>query len=200
VKIQPWNILFLLGFIVYVIIRGMFEQRLKGHETVVSRIGGGDRLLILIMAVGGLLLPLVYLFTPWLGFADYRLPAFIPWIGAAVMVAALWLFWHAHADLGQNWSRTLEIRRGHQLVTHGVYRLIRHPMYASIWLFSLAQGLLLQNWVAGWSAFVAFAIMYFIRTPQEERMMSEFFGQQYADYMRRTGRLFPRIRAKKNMS
>jgi protein-S-isoprenylcysteine O-methyltransferase Ste14 len=197
-KFQPWNILFLLGFIVYVIIRGMFEQRIKGHETVVSRIGGGDRLLILVMAVGGLLLPLVYLFTPWLGFADYRLPAFIPWIGTAVMVAALWLFWHAHADLGQNWSLTLEIRRGHQLVTHGVYRLIRHPMYASIWLFSLAQGLLLQNWVAGWSAFVAFAIMYFVRTPQEERMMSEFFGQEYGDYMRRTGRLFPRIRAKKD--
>ncbi len=195
-KIHPWNIVFIFGFIAYVVIRGVFEQRIKSNEKVVSRIEGRDRFLILIMLVGGLLLPVVYLFTPWLGFADYRLPAFFPWFGAAVMVAALWLFWHSHADLGKNWSRTLEIRKGHQLVTHGVYRSIRHPLYASIWLFSLAQGLLLQNWLAGWSAFVAFAIMYFVRMPQEERMMCEFFGQEYSDYMQRTGRLFPRTRAR----
>jgi protein-S-isoprenylcysteine O-methyltransferase Ste14 len=195
-KIHLWNIVFLLGFITYVVIRGVFEQRSKNNEKVVSRIDNRDRFLILIMAVGGMLLPSVYVFTPWLGFADYRLPAFVPWFGSAMMIVALWLFWRSHADLGENWSRTLEIRKGHQLVTHGVYRLVRHPMYASIWLFSLAQGLLLQNWLAGWSAFVAFAIMYFVRIPLEERMMFEFFGQEYSDYMLQTGRLFPRLRAK----
>ncbi|MFN2480243.1 MAG: protein-S-isoprenylcysteine O-methyltransferase [Pyrinomonadaceae bacterium] len=195
-QIHPWNIVFLFGFSAYVIIRGVFEQRSKNNEKAVSRSDNRERLLMLIMVVGGMILPCVYLFTHWLGFADYRLPAFAPWFGTAVMVVALWLFWRSHADLGRNWSRTLEIRKGHQLVTHGVYRLVRHPMYASIWLFSLAQGLLLQNWLAGWSAFVAFAIMYFVRIPQEERMMREFFGQEYSDYMLQTGRLFPRVRAK----
>ena len=65
-------------------------------------------------------------------------------------------------------------------------------MYASIWLWCLGQGLLLENWLAGWYALVAFAIMYFVRTPREERMMREFFGQEYGDYVRQTGRLFPR--------
>jgi protein-S-isoprenylcysteine O-methyltransferase Ste14 len=195
-KIHPWNIVFLFGFIAYVIIRGVFEQRSKSNEKLLSRNYSRDRFLILIMALGGMILPSLYLFTSWLGFADYRLPAFVPWLGVVVMVTALWLFWRSHADLGKNWSRTLEIRKGHQLVTHGVYRLIRHPMYAAIWLFSLAQGLLLQNWLAGWSAFAAFAIMYFVRIPQEERMMGEFFGQEYSDYMLRTGRLFPRIKGK----
>jgi protein-S-isoprenylcysteine O-methyltransferase Ste14 len=87
----------------------------------------------------------------------------------------------------------LEVRKGHQLVKHGVYRLIRHPMYSAIWLFSLAQGLLLQNWLAGWSGFVLFGVMYFLRTPREERMMEEVFGQEYRDYMRQTGRIFPRL-------
>jgi len=68
-------------------------------------------------------------------------------------------------------------------------------MYASIWLFGLAQGLLLENWLAGWSALVTFAIMYFVRTPREERMMCDSFGEDYRDYMRRTGRLLPRWRA-----
>ena len=192
-EIQRWNLVFLIGLIAYLTIRGVFEQHVKNNEMLVSRAHGHDRTLIFVMLVGGLLLPVVYLFTPWLAFADYHLPAFAPWCGAAVMGAALLLFWRSHADLGRNWSRTLEIRKGHQLVIHGIYGSIRHPMYASIWLFGLAQGLLLENWLAGCSALTAFAPMYFFRLPREERMMCEFFGQEYRDYMQRTGRIVPRI-------
>jgi protein-S-isoprenylcysteine O-methyltransferase Ste14 len=53
--------------------------------------------------------------------------------------------------------------------------------------------MLLQNWLAGWSVVPAFAALYFLRTPREERVMGETFGEQYRDYMRRTGQLFPRI-------
>ena len=192
-QIQPWNIVFLVGFIAYVVIRGVYEKRTKGNEKEVGRADGRDRILLVIVALGSLLLPVVYLFTHWLAFADYRLPTFAPWLGTAVMAAALWLFWRSHADLGQNWSLTLELRKGHQLIKHGVYRSIRHPMYAAIWLFGLAQGLLLQNWLAGWSAFVTFAVLYFLRTPREEQMMCEFFGEEYRDYMRQTGRIIPRM-------
>lgn len=195
-RIHPWNIVFLIGFIIYVFIRGVFEQRSKGNVRVLSRSDRRESLLIVIMAIGSMLLPVIYLFTPFLGFADYQLPDYVPWIGAVVMVVALWLFWRSHADLGRNWSRTLEIQEGHQLITHGVYRTIRHPMYTSIALFSLAQGLMLENWLAGWSALVAFAILYFVRVPQEERMMRDFFGQEYSDYMQHTGRLLPRFRVK----
>lgn len=191
---QPWNIVFLIGFVIYVIIRGTFEQRSKGNEQLVTRSDRRELVVIVIMALGSMILPLLYLFSSLLQFADYRLPPFLPWIGAVLMVAALWLFWRSHSDLGKNWSRTLEIQKGHQLVRHGVYRPIRHPMYAAIWLFSLAQGLLLENWLAGWSAFVAFAILYFVRIPHEERMMREHFGEEYRDYMEQTGRIFPRLR------
>jgi len=196
--IQPWDLVFLTGFIIYVIIRGIFESRTKGTEKVASRVNTSERLVMSVVFVGNLLLPVLYLFTPLLSFADYRLPAFIPWCGTAIMAAALWLFWRSHADLGINWSFTLEMRKGHQLVRHGVYRSIRHPMYASIWLFGLAQGLLLQNWLAGWSAFATFAIMYLVRTPREEEMMCEFFGDDYRDYMQQTGRIFPRMNVRKN--
>ena len=195
-RIQPWNLVFLIGFIVYVCVRGVFKQRTKSNEKAVSRVDALEKALMAIVIPGALLLPVVYLFTPWLSFADYRLPAFAPWCGTVLMIAALWLFWRSHIDLGQNWSQTLELRKGHQVVKHGVYRSIRHPMYASIWLWCLAQGLLLENWLAGWYALVAFALMYFIRTPREEQMMCESFGQEYHDYMRKTGRLFPRMKVK----
>src|SRR5947209_19624242 len=156
-KNHPWNTVFLIGFIVYVAIRGVFKQRVKSNEMVVRRVDGLEKALMLILIPGALLLPVVYLFTPCLAFADYHLPAFAPWCGAVLMIAALWLFWRSHFELGENWSQTLELRKGHQLIKRGVYRSIRHPMYASIWLWDLAQGLLLQNWLAGWGALVTFA-------------------------------------------
>ena len=192
-----WNLVFLAGFIVYVGIRGFYKQRTKGNELVVRRVDGVEKALMIIVIPGGLLLPVIYLFTPWLAFADYRLPAGAPWCGVLLMAAALWLFWRSHADLGQNWSVTLEVRKGHHLIAQGVYRSIRHPMYASIWLWCLAQGLMLQNWLAGWYAFFAFALMYFIRTPREEKMMRDFFGQEYVEYMQRTGRILPGVGASK---
>ena len=193
---EIWNVVFLVGLIAYLAIRHLFGRRTKGNEKAFSRVDATDWTLLFIVIAGSLLLPVFYLFTPWLAFADYRLPALAPWCGLVLMPAALWLFWRSHADLGQNWSVTLELRRGHQLVTQGIYRSIRHPMYASTWLWCLAQGLLLRNWLAGWSALVTFALLYFVRTPREEQMMCEFFGQEYRDYMRRTDRLFPRRQVK----
>jgi len=192
--LHPWNIAFLAGFIIRGIIREAFEGRVKGNEKIVSRIDAREKMVTVIVFIGNLL-PTIYPFTPWLSFADYTLPAFVPWCGAALMAFALWLFWRSHADLGANWSYTLEMRKGHELVRHGVYRSIRHPMYTSIWLFGLAQGMLLENWLAGWSAFATFAVIYLLRAPREEAMMCEYFGEEYREYMRQTGRLFPRMRA-----
>jgi protein-S-isoprenylcysteine O-methyltransferase Ste14 len=195
-RIHAWNIIYLAGFIVYVAIRGVFGARTKSNEKVVSRADVLDRALLIPLFLGNIVLPALYLFTPWLAFADYRLPLFLQYCGTITMIVALWLFWRAHVDLGLNWSITLEMRKEHQLITHGVYRRIRHPMYAAIFLFAVAQGLLLQNWLAGWGGFVTFGLLYLIRAPREERMMGEFFGESYRYYVERTGRLWPRFKRK----
>jgi len=87
----------------------------------------------------------------------------------------------------------LEVRTGHELVTSGVYARVRHPMYAAIWAFSLAQWLLVSNWFAGPAAAACFAPLYFIRTPREERFLRDVFGPAYDAYRQRTGRLVPRF-------
>jgi protein-S-isoprenylcysteine O-methyltransferase Ste14 len=116
----------------------------------------------------------------------------VPFAGVVVLAAALALFWRAHADLGTNWSISLEIRKGHRLVSSGVYRRVRHPMYAAIFLFGVAQALLLANWLAGPAALVTFAPLYVIRVPREEALLLERFGDAYREVMARTGRLWPR--------
>ena len=141
--LQPWNIFFFVGLIVYFWIRHVFFERTKSEKKTVSRFDGLEKILLAAMFPPILILPLLYLFTPLRAFADYRLPVLAGWFGGATMVTSLWLFWRSHADLGQNWSVSLELREGHEVVTHGVYRSIRHPMYASIWLWGIAQGLLL---------------------------------------------------------
>jgi len=153
-----------------------------------------EKALLAAVVPAALLLPPLYCFTPVLSFADYELNSSIRWAGAGVMLASLWLFLRSHVDLGQNWSVSLELRQDHQLVSRGVYRWLRHPMYASIWLWGIAQGMMLANWFAGWAVPLPFAAMYLIRTPREERMMCEEFGDRYREYAQRTGRLFPRLR------
>ena len=190
---HPWAAVFFVGFIVYTGIRARYARPTRGLERTHRQVDALEKALLALVIPSGLLVPLLYLFTSLLWFADYRLPAFIPPIGAVVMVAAIWLFWRSHADLGLNWSATLEIRKDHQLVTGGVYQRIRHPMYTAIFLFSAAQAMLLPNWVAGFSALVPFTLLYLIRRPREEQMMCNIFGDEYRAYMQRTGRLIPRF-------
>lgn len=190
---EPWNIVFFAGFVVYFRIRGLFIKRTAGTKKEVSLFDRTDKRLLALMFPAVLLLPMLYLFTPVLSFADYALPDAVKAAGSLVLVVSLWLFYRSHADLGRNWSVSLEIREGHELITHGVYRSIRHPMYASIWLWALAQGMMLPNWLAGWPVVPAFAAMYFIRIPREEGLMLDKFGDQYRDYMKQTGRVFPRL-------
>ncbi|MCX6047580.1 MAG: isoprenylcysteine carboxylmethyltransferase family protein, partial [Chloroflexi bacterium] len=97
-----------------------------------------------------------------------------------------------HMDLKSNWSPTLEIRQDHTLVTTGIYRYIRHPMYASQWLWVIAQILLLQNWLAGPLNLLIFIPFYFLRVPAEEKMMLDTFGDQYRAYMQKVGGVLPK--------
>jgi protein-S-isoprenylcysteine O-methyltransferase Ste14 len=188
---HPWNVVFFVCFLVYVGIRHVYMKRTKGNEKLLRQLDALEKVLMGIVFLGSLLLPVVYLFTPALSFADYSPPSFAPWCGTAIMLSALWLFWRSHADLGLNFSMTLEIRKHHRLVKEGVYRFVRHPMYGSIWLFGLGQALLLPNWVAGFSALVTFAPLYFLRTPREEQIMLDTFRDEYRDYKNQTGKLFP---------
>ena len=189
---RPWDLVFVAGFVVYTATRGVFEQRCRGVASQSRHLDGRELALLGITAVGVVLLPALYLLSSWLDFAAVVLPPWVPWCGACLMVAGLWLFWRSHRDLGANWSVTLEVRVDHRLVDHGVYARVRHPMYAAIFLFSIAQGLLLANWLAGWSACVAFGVLYLLRVRREEGLMLATFGDAYAGYMRRTGRLWPR--------
>ena len=127
-------------------------------------------------------------------FADYPLRP-TPRFSRACFASrsGLWLFARSHADLGTNWSISLEVRQNHQLVTDGIYRHIRHPMYLALLVYSVGQVLVVPNWIAGPSYSVAMVLLVAFRLGREERMMREEFGEGYDAYMRRTKRLVPGV-------
>lgn len=190
-NLTPATLAFLAGYVVFVAIRGAYDRPAK--SAVLSKRDVQEVVVMACVGLGMMAAPLVFALTPWLDGANYEAPLWAPLLGAAIMIAALWLFWRSHADLGQNFSRTLELQERHALITRGVYARMRHPMYAAIWLFAAAQALLLPNWIASLSGLVGFAPMYFLRTPREEKMMIEAFGAEYSAYMKRTHRIFPRL-------
>mgnify|MGYP003676856825 CR=1 FL=1 len=193
--LQPWNTVYFVGFVIYFGTRHVFIQRTKHEAKAVCRMDAQEKMLLGAMVPGTIALPLLYLFTPLLNFANYALPTPVLGAGLLMLLGSLLLFWRSHADLGRNWSVSLELREKHELITRGVYHHVRHPMYLSIWLWVLGQGMLLQNWLAGWTMLPAFATMYCLRTPREEQLMCEQFGDAYRSYMQQTGRLLPRWRA-----
>jgi len=185
------KIFWLLGVIAWCAIRYAPYRRSKRTKTAVERDRNREWVLLAISFVGMFLLPFIFVVADQPRFANYSATSPQIIVGALVCAFAMLVFYRTHKELGRNWSATLEVREGHVLVTTGIYRSLRHPMYAGYWLWMISQALLLANWVAGLAGLVAFGLHYFLRIGHEEQMLRERFGDAYADYAARTNRIIP---------
>ena len=185
--------IFLLALIVEMVIRAPLNKKRKQEKMSERRVTNQEMTILGLLSLGGFFIPIIYAATNWLDFANYNLPDWAGWLGVVLIAGALYIFWRAHADLGLNWSPTLEIREKHELVTRGIYGVIRHPMYASQWLLAIAQPLLLQNWIAGFLNLLVFIPFYIFRVKAEEQLMMERFSDQYRTYMQKVGAVFPKF-------
>jgi protein-S-isoprenylcysteine O-methyltransferase Ste14 len=191
---NPWfaKAVILLASIAMVVIRAPHGQRSRAIPVVKSRKGPREVVLLTIAWVA-FFLPLVWIATPVFAFADYPLHPIPLVIGAISLALGLWLFHRSHVDLGTNWSITLELREKHKLVTNGLYRSVRHPMYLALLIYSAGQALVVPNWLVGPSCGVAMVLLIALRMRPEERLMREEFGNDYEAYIATTKRLIPGI-------
>lgn len=187
------EVIWFTGLVAWYIIRYPFERRAKKVSVIESLFDRGDASLLIVAFIGWWVVPLVHALTGFPKSLDRPDVPAIAWLGVVTLCMALLLFYRSHADLGRNWSISLEIRKDHRLVTSGVYQSIRHPMYSSFFLLALAQILLLPNWFAGAAGLVGIGALYGYRVRQEEQMMLKRFGGDYRRYMAHTKRLIPWI-------
>ncbi|MGL4975548.1 MAG: protein-S-isoprenylcysteine O-methyltransferase [Bosea sp. (in: a-proteobacteria)] len=169
----------------------------RSRKTQISRneLGWPEKRRLAISLTGLGILPFIYVATGFPKFANYTFQPLLCALGIVMVVVALVLFHLTHKALGRNWSVTLQLREKHELITHGVYKYVRHPMYTAFWAWALAQALLMPNWVAGFSGIVGFGTLYLLRVGPEEQLMLDEFGEEYRSYMNRTGRLLPKFKS-----
>ncbi len=190
---DKFNVIYLALLIVISIIRKIYTIKF-GDKKI--KLGRGNFAEITILSFIGLAMvaPLVFIFTSWLNFANYYLPQLVRWIGTIFFISACWFLWRSHADLGKGFTFLLEIKNKQVLVKEGVYKYIRHPIYAAHLVWALAQLLLIPNWIAGPSFLLLSIPLYLYRIPKEETMMIKQFGEEYKRYMKKTGRILPKFR------
>ena len=188
-----FKITFVILWIIYTLIRVPFDKGYKVSERIKKLNLPSEKFLITLMFLGLMLTPFAWALTPFINKFNLDFPLWLRLIGIAFSIISLPYFWWIHKTLGQNWSPSLEIRKGHELINKGPYKSIRHPMYLQILIWTIAQALIASNLIASSFGIIAWIFLYFIRVPKEEKMMKEIFGDEYIDYMKRTGKIFPKL-------
>ena len=159
----------------------------KRDEGIASKIAG-------LLGMIGFTSTTAFVIDPqWLAFADLPLPVWLRWAGIGVAILGFALLQRAHAVLGNNWSDSPRMMKDQTLVTSGPYRWIRHPIYTAFLLILGSTLFLSSNWLIGlaWTGMTLLEILS--RIAFEEPLMIEYFGDQYREYMKRTGRLVPKF-------
>jgi len=148
-------------------------------------------LLLLALAVVG---TAAYVAAPErLSWASLPLPEWLRWAGLGLAFAGFALLEWSQSALGRNWSGRVQLLKDHELVVSGPYRWVRHPMYAGGLLANASLLLLSANWLVGGGWLALYGWQFAARIPLEEDLMMHRFGEAYRQYMRRTGRLLPRV-------
>lgn len=170
------------------------DQRNQEEPEAERKSFGRAESAIAIFILGYFVSTILYLIgIPWIDWS--QIPSYPIWLRLLGILLALpmipLLAW-IHRILGRQYSPCLQIKNGHQLIRTGPYARIRHPMYTVLNFFSVGLALLTGNLlVVAFSLMLAFSFPWVAK--KEEQMMIETFGDEYREYMTRTGRFFPKI-------
>jgi protein-S-isoprenylcysteine O-methyltransferase Ste14 len=172
-------------FLVYWQIKAADAKTTQRLEPAGSRI---FRVFIFLIAMALLLIPRIPL--PWL-YAQLWPQGYWPfWLGAAITVAGLLFAVWARVHLGRNWSRSVTIKEGHELITTGPYGVVRHPIYTGILTGFLGTAIAISQ-VRGFIVVVLIFFVFWLKLRMEEQWMRSQFGETYAAYARQTAALVP---------
>lgn len=172
--------------------------RLKADKETgekISRKADGTTMMTVIR-LGGLVLwlsPFVYLVYPrWMAWSKLGIPEWARWLGIAAGILCVALIYWLFSSIRSGITPTSATRAEHKLVTSGPYRWVRHPLYTVGASLFISFGMIADSWFIAALGILAFIAMA-IRTPKEEANLIEKFGDEYRQYMRRTGRFLPKL-------
>jgi protein-S-isoprenylcysteine O-methyltransferase Ste14 len=104
------------------------------------------------------------------------------------------LSWTGARALGRHWRFDAGLNRDHELVRSGPYRIVRHPIYASMLCMLIGTGLLVTPWPILLISIALFVIGTEVRIRIEDRLLASSFGDQFVLYRTTTPAYIPFVR------
>jgi protein-S-isoprenylcysteine O-methyltransferase Ste14 len=111
--------------------------------------------------------------------------------GLAIFALGIITFAGSHRTLAHHWTWNIGLRDNHQIVRHGIYRYVRHPMYTAIGAWLIAMPFITQSWL-GFIPLVGLIGLY-RRARVEEALLTQTFGAAYETYRKQTGLFLPKL-------
>jgi protein-S-isoprenylcysteine O-methyltransferase Ste14 len=187
--LSPWTITWALWvlFGLYWVISALSSKKTKRRETWPQRLA-----YILPLVAASVLLSRPEAHRGWLGARTFPFVPSLEWTGVGIVGAGIGLCFWARWHLGSNWSGTVTLKEGHELIRSGPYRAIRHPIYTGILLALLGTAVQIGQ-VRGFIAVLVAGLSFYFKARREESFLAEEFGDRFIAHAQHTGMFLPRF-------
>ena len=111
-------------------------------------------------------------------------------IGLSICIAGAFICCWSRYTLGKNWSLAVQQKQDHELIQTGIYKTIRHPIYTGLLLLFTGNAIVVGDY-RGILAVVIVFVSFWFKLRKEEKWLTAFFGNEYAEYKARTKALIP---------
>lgn len=176
-----------IAFFLYWQIKAVDTKTTRRLEPAASR---ALRVVLFLIAIALLAFPNIP--AHWLYFELWPQGLVPFWVGAGVLVAGLLFAVWAREHLGRNWSRSVTIKEGHELIKTGPYAVVRHPIYTGILAGFLGTAIAVSQ-VRGGIVLALIFLVFWAKLRMEEEWMRSQFGETYAAYVQETKALVPYV-------
>jgi len=189
-----FHISFITIFVCNVLISAFFRSQAR-RSGVISRRAEPRRLRVLRITFA---LPLfasifIYFIQPdWLAWSRLPLPLWVRWLAVGLGFLTVPLMYWLFKTIGSNVSETVLTKPNHQLVMDGPYRLVRHPLYTVSSTMLVSLSLIAANGFMLLATGAVIAALPILAREEEKNLIAKF-GDDYRNYMQRTGRFVPRF-------
>lgn len=169
----------------------LFQPAVSAKETKDNKSKDKNSVILIIaMSMLSTIVPIV----DWAYFSDpEKSNITFTIIGFCVLWLGVILRNYSIKILGKHFTATVQLQKGHKLITYGPYNTVRHPSYLGALLALVGSAIFLNSLIGTLAAVVAMIIAYVVRIKAEERALESLFQHEYYDYKKRTKKLIPFI-------
>jgi protein-S-isoprenylcysteine O-methyltransferase Ste14 len=174
-----------VAWALYWLISARGLKKVQRRESISSRL-----VYLLPVLVGGVLL--AWRSMPWSFLTERLWPRSegAYWVGVALLAGGIAFAIWARAHLGRNWSGSVTVKEGHELIRTGPYALVRHPIYTGL-ITAVIGTAIASGTVRAALAVLVITVSLLLKLRTEERFMEDTFPGEYARYRAEVPALVP---------